>query len=162
VTTSVELRQSPARVLRSNGLHIQVLCTQFPMRIMPVLSPHLPADDLSMWSVLASQDVLGRLQTQTHGLTQEAAAQRLREHGLNRVANGHHEAVLSELVRRSVNPLNVLLISLAGVSAVLGDIRAAVLIAVMVVLSVVLGFLQEHRSNRAAEALRRMVHTTAR
>ena len=126
-----------------------------------VVSTHSPADHLSMWSALASQDVLDRLRTQAHGLTQEAAAQRLREHGLNRVANGHHETVLFELVRRSVNPLTLLLISLAAISAVLGDVRAAVLIAVMVVLSVVLGFLQEHRSNRAAEALRRMVHTTA-
>ena len=103
-----------------------------------VLSAHAPADDLSMWSALASQDVLERLGTQMHGLTQEGAAQRLREYGLNRVANGHHEGVLVELARRSVNPLNLLLISLATVSAVLGDVRAAVLIAVMVVLSVVL------------------------
>lgn len=104
-----------------------------------VLSAQSPSDDLSMWSALASQEVLGRLQTQMHGLTQEAAAQRLREYGLNRVANGHHEAVLTELFRRSVSPLNLLLISLAGISSVLGDVRAAVLIAAMVVLTVVLG-----------------------
>ena len=59
-----------------------------------VLSAHAPADDLSMWSALASQDVLERLGTQMHGLTQEGAAQRLREYGLNRVANGHHEGCL--------------------------------------------------------------------
>ncbi|MCO5398875.1 magnesium-translocating P-type ATPase [Ralstonia soli] len=126
-----------------------------------VLPSRTSADDVSMWASLPAHEVLARLQTQPHGLTQEAASQRLRECGLNRVANGHHEGVLLELVRRSANPLNLLLISLAGVSAALGDVRAAVLIAVMVVLSVVLGFLQEHRSNRAAEALRRMVHTTA-
>ena len=122
---------------------------------------HMPDDGVATWACLSSQQVLDRLQTQAHGLTQEAAVQRLREYGLHRVANGHHEAVLLDLARRSINPLNLLLISLAGISAALGDVRAAVLIAVMVVLSVVLGFLQEHRSNRAAEALRRMVHTTA-
>ena len=126
-----------------------------------VMPAHVPDDGVATWACLSSQEVLDRLQTQAQGLTQEAAVQRLREYGLNRVANGHHETVLLELVRRSVNPLNLLLISLAGISAALGDVRAAVLIAVMVVLSVVLGFLQEHRSNRAAEALRRMVHTTA-
>lgn len=106
-------------------------------------------------------DVLDGLGTRWQGLTQQEAAQRLREYGPNRVANGHHASILEELARRSINPLNVLLISLAGISAALGDVRAAVLIAVMVVLSVTLGFLQEHRSNRAAEALRKMVHTTA-
>ena len=41
------------------------------------------------------------------------------------------------------------------------DPRAAIVIAVMVLLSVSLGFIQEHRSNKAADALRRMVLTNA-
>lgn len=125
------------------------------------MPPHPSGHELATWGRLAVQEVLDRLQTQAHGLTQDAAAQRLRDSGPNRVANGHRASLVVELLRRSFNPLNVLLIVLASISAVLGDVRAAVLIAVMVVLSVVLGFVQEHRSNRAAEALRRMVHTTA-
>ncbi|KMW48589.1 magnesium-translocating P-type ATPase [Ralstonia insidiosa] len=126
-----------------------------------VMQPRSTRTSPSAWAAMAPQDVLDSLETQPQGLTQQEAAARLRAYGLNRVANGHHASVLAELANRSLNPLNVLLISLAGISAALGDIRAAVLIAVMVVLSVTLGFLQEHRSNRAAEALRRMVHTTA-
>jgi Mg2+-importing ATPase len=60
-----------------------------------------------------------------------------------------------------VNPLNALLLSLATVSVFLGDRRAAAMIVVMVMLSVGLGFVQEHRSNRAGDALRRIVRTTA-
>lgn len=123
--------------------------------------PHSTGPSPAAWTAMPPPDVLDGLGTRWQGLTQQEAAQRLREYGPNRVANGHHASILEELARRSINPLNVLLISLAGISAALGDVRAAVLIAVMVVLSVTLGFLQEHRSNRAAEALRKMVHTTA-
>ncbi|KHK58269.1 magnesium ABC transporter ATPase [Ralstonia sp. A12] len=123
--------------------------------------PHSTGSSPAAWAAMPPPDVLDGLGTRLQGLTQQEAAQRLREYGPNRVANGHHASILEELAGRSINPLNVLLILLAGISAALGDVRAAVLIAVMVVLSVTLGFLQEHRSNRAAEALRKMVHTTA-
>jgi Mg2+-importing ATPase len=43
----------------------------------------------------------------------------------------------------------------------MGDHVAAIIIFIMVVLSISLAFMQEHRSNKAAEKLRAMVHTTA-
>jgi len=57
--------------------------------------------------------------------------------------------------------LNLLLLSLATVSYILGDQRAAIVIAVMVLLSISLSFIQEHRSNNAADRLQRMVSITA-
>jgi P-type Mg2+ transporter len=50
---------------------------------------------------------------------------------------------------------------LAALSYFLGDARAAAVIAAIVLLSVSLAFLQEHRSNHAAARLRAMVRTTA-
>ena len=55
----------------------------------------------------------------------------------------------------------MLLLTLAAASYFIGDQRAAIVIAVMVLLSVSLGFFQEHRSTKAADALRRMVQTKA-
>src|SRR5204862_1799858 len=75
-----------------------------------------------------------------------------------------HEArhtILGEIVSRSMNPLNLLLLTLAAASYFIGDERAAFVIAIMVLLSVSLGFFQEHRSTKAADALRRMVQTNA-
>ena len=68
---------------------------------------------------------------------------------------------MRELWGRAENPLNALLLSLAIVSYFLGDIRAAVVIAIMVVLAITTAFVQEHRSNDAAAKLRAMVKTTA-
>jgi Mg2+-importing ATPase len=89
------------------------------------------------------------------------AAQRLFEHGPNLVAHERQQSLVEELIGRAKNPLNFLLLSLAAVSYFLGDKRAAAVIAVMVLLSVSLAFVQEHRSNYAAAKLRAMVRTTA-
>jgi Mg2+-importing ATPase len=95
------------------------------------------------------------------GLAVEEAARRLKIYGPNLVARERRPTILQELWGRGKNPLNALLLTLATVSYFLGDIRAAVVIAVMVVLAVTTAFVQEHRSNEAAARLRSMVRTTA-
>jgi Mg2+-importing ATPase len=90
----------------------------------------------------------------------EAAAQ-LKKLGPNLVARERKPTIPEEIWNRARNPLNALLLTLAAVSYVLGDIRAAIVIAAMVVLAITTAFIQEHRSNEAAAQLRAMVHTTA-
>jgi Mg2+-importing ATPase len=94
--------------------------------------------------------------TTPQGLTAEEAAARLRIVGPNLIAHDRQQSPLAELIGRARNPLNFLLLSLAAVSFFLGDRRAAAVITVMVVLSVTLAFVQEHRSNNAAARLRAM------
>ena len=106
-------------------------------------------------------EALRLLSTRVDGLTSAEAAKRLRAHGPNEVAHAARQSVATEIMTRSVNPLNVMLLVLATVSFALGDQRAAIVIAIMVVLSISLEFVQEHRSTKAAEALRRMVQNKA-
>ena len=110
---------------------------------------------------LAPDAVFARLETIATGLTAEQVALRLRATGPNQIAREGQHAVLGEIIARSVNPLNLLLLGLAAISWLLGDQRAAIVIAIMVVLSVSLGFLQEHRASQAAEKLRQMVSNKA-
>ena len=95
------------------------------------------------------------------GLSKTEAVSRLKKFGLNLVAGESKPTILQELWSRARNPLNALLLTLATVSYFLGDVRAAVVIASMVVLAITTAFIQEHRSNEAAARLRDMVHTTA-
>ena len=110
---------------------------------------------------LSPEAALQRLSSTAVGLTPRQVKARLRSAGPNQVARQTRHTILGELVGRSINPLNALLLALATASYFLGDQRAAIMIAVMVVLSISLGFIQEHRSNNAADKLRRMVLTTA-
>ena len=105
-------------------------------------------------------EALRRVGSSVSGLSAVEAAARLLSVGPNEVAHEARHTILGEIVSRSINPLNVLLLTLAAASYLLGDQRAAIVIAIMVLLSVSLGFFQEHRSTKAADALRRMVQTT--
>ena len=110
---------------------------------------------------LSPDEALLRLGSSANGLTTMEAEVRLRSVGPNEVAHEARHTILGEIVSRSINPLNMLLLTLAAASYMVGDRRAAIVIAVMVLLSVSLGFFQEHRSTKAADALRRMVQTKA-
>jgi len=118
-------------------------------------------DTLGEIARLAPDKALQRVHGIAEGLTPRQVKARLRSLGPNQVAQPVRHTIVGELVGRSINPLNLLLLTLATASYVLGDQRVAIVITVMVVLSISLGFIQEHRSNKAAAALRRMVLITA-
>ena len=124
-------------------------------------APAADADDLFAISRLDADESCQRLGSSIHGLTADDATQRLQKFGHNLVTRERKPTIPQEIWSRARNPLNALLLTLAGVSYFLGDVRAAVVIALMVILAISTAFIQEHRSNEAAARLRAMVKTTA-
>jgi magnesium-transporting ATPase (P-type) len=92
------------------------------------------------------------------GLSVSEAEARLKSVEPNVISRERKASIAEELWGRARNPLNALLLSLSAVSFFLGDLRAAIVIAGMVILAVVTAFIQEHRSNESAAKLRAMVH----
>jgi Mg2+-importing ATPase len=121
----------------------------------------VPSRELVALSCCTPEDALQRLGCSRDGLSAEEAEDRLAAAGLNAVARNGHPGILRELIGRAKNPLNALLLALALVSYLLGDLRAAIVISVIVILATATAFVQEHRSNNAAAKLRAMVKTTA-
>jgi P-type Mg2+ transporter len=105
--------------------------------------------------------VLKELGSQPAGLSAAEAASRLAQVGTNEIVRERRQSALARLLGNVRNPLVLLLLSLAVLSCVTGDLRATVVILVMVVLGVVLRFVQEMRADHAAEALQAMVSNTA-
>jgi len=104
---------------------------------------------------------LALLESHADGLDAAEAARRLARDGPNEI---QHEAPLPawlHLWRCYLNPFNVLLTALAALSFLSADAKATVVIGVMVALSTIIRFVQEGRSQRAAESLRAMVSNTA-
>jgi len=105
--------------------------------------------------------VLARTGSSEDGLTREQARAALTRFGPNEV---EHEKPLPGWLHLWYcyrNPFNLLLTLLAVVSYVTEDMKATVVIASMVLLSTLLRFVQEGRSNRAAARLKAMVSSTA-
>jgi P-type Mg2+ transporter len=118
-------------------------------------------DELSALSRLTAEESCKRLRSSIAGLTHTKARRRLKTYGLNLITREQKPSIGQEIWNRAKNPLNGLLLTLALVSYFVGDVRAAVVIGLMVVLAIATAFIQEHRSNEAAAQLRAMVKTTA-
>ena len=110
---------------------------------------------------MTGDELLLKLHTVPGGLTQVAAEERARTVGPNEVAQEKPQTWPIRLLKIIRNPLVILLTTLSGISFATGDARAGSVMAMMVVLSVSLRFLQEARADAAAAKLRAMIHVTA-
>ncbi|MEC5189780.1 MULTISPECIES: magnesium-translocating P-type ATPase [unclassified Arthrobacter] len=99
-----------------------------------------------------AEEVLERLGVSTDGLNSAEAARRLEELGPNAVRT-HQASGWSVLGRQLRSPILILLLITAGLSLFLGDATNSIVIGVILLVSVGLGFSNEFRAERAAEAL---------
>ncbi|MEU0250946.1 magnesium-translocating P-type ATPase [Streptomyces sp. NPDC006184] len=104
--------------------------------------------------------VLAALASRPDGLSGGEAAERLAAVGPNAVRT-HHVRVLAVLGRQLRSALLILLAVTAGVSYFFGERTGAIIIAGILVLSVALGFVNEYRAEKAAQALHSRVRHTA-
>ncbi|WP_409464250.1 magnesium-translocating P-type ATPase [Amycolatopsis sp. GA6-003] len=119
------------------------------MTRFPALRAHGDAPVLTLFRNLDSSP---------KGLTEHEAAERLRRFGDNRVDGTDRAPVRVWAAARS--PFVALLTALGVVFAGVGDIRGAVTVGVMVVLSIGLRYWQHTRSERAISAVRDQITTT--
>ncbi|CCM75354.1 magnesium-translocating P-type ATPase [Rhizobium mesoamericanum] len=124
-------------------------------------SPTSPLEDLGTVSECSQGKVCELLRSSHSGISSAEARLRRGRYGPNVVGREQRVPLLGEIWSRAKSPLNALLLTLALVSYALGDSRAAIIISAIVVLSVGMAFVQEHRSSKAAAKLRAMVRTTA-
>lgn len=96
------------------------------------------------------------------GLSTEEAARRLGEHGPNELRRKAGTPAWRLFAEQFKSPVVGLLLAACAVSAALGEIADAVAIGAIVVLNAVVGFMQEHRAERAILALRAMTAPRAR
>ncbi|HEX5484890.1 MAG TPA: magnesium-translocating P-type ATPase, partial [Limnobacter sp.] len=110
---------------------------------------------------LGADQLLKNLQSHSDGLSEPQADLVRRRVGYNEVEHEkplHWRVHLWQCYR---NPFNLLLTLLAIVSFLTHDMKATTVISTMIVLSTLLRFWQEAKSNKAADALKAMVSNTA-
>jgi P-type Mg2+ transporter len=100
--------------------------------------------------------ILKELESRLSGLSVAEAKARVKRYGLNEIAREKRQSPLMRLLDNVKNPLIILLAALGVLSYLTGDVRATVVIFVMIVLGVALRFYQEMRADNAAEKLKAM------
>lgn len=96
------------------------------------------------------------------GLSGLEARKQLARFGPNSLHEHDEKSLLRQYLIRFKNPLVLILLAASAVSAFTGEVTNFLIITVIVLLSVTLDFVQEHRANAAADKLRQSVSLRAR
>jgi len=113
-------------------------------------------DSAHPWHGLPLQDVLDQLKSSRNGLTSAEAASRLEACGPNSLTARKKRTALGLFLAQFKDFMILLLLFAALVSAFAGDLQDTFVIAAILVLNAVIGFIQEYRAERAMQALNAM------
>ena len=114
--------------------------------------------------------VYNHFETSRGGLTDEQVDDFRDKYGVNEIAREKRDAGLIAFIKTFINPFIGILMMLAIVSLVIDVLMAdkgerewttVIIISTMVLLSAILRFVQEQKSNKESSALRKMVKNTA-
>jgi Ca2+-transporting ATPase len=119
------------------------------------------ADGVPPWHRLSGERALEALAASGQGLASADAARRLAEHGPNVLADPARRSVLRMFLDQLTDFMILVLLAAAAVSGLIGDLEDALAIMAIVILNAVVGFVQEHRAERAMEALKAMAAPSA-
>ena len=117
--------------------------------------------------IQSSEDVLQELGVTAGGLTTAEAQQRLEKYGPNKLKDAEKATLLQRFLEQLKDPMLIILMIAAGVSAVTniiaGESLAEVfIILIVVLLNAVLGVFQESKAEAAIEALQTMTAATCK
>jgi len=108
-----------------------------------------------------SKDVLfEKLQSSERGLSHHDVRRRIAKFGHNVISENKKANPFLVILENVKNPLTLMLIVLASVSLYMNDMRTAMVVGGMTLLSVILSSVQELRSSKAADKLSKMVSST--
>jgi len=119
-------------------------------------------------AIISKEEFIEKYEINLNGLTDEIVNQRKEEYGLNELSEAKPKRWYKYLQQSLFSPFNCILIGIAIVLYYTDVILQPkpsyaniIVIAVLVIVSTLLEFFEEYKSNRAAEKLKELVATTA-
>jgi Ca2+-transporting ATPase len=113
------------------------------------------------WHQQTGHRTLELLASRRTGLTDHEVGARRAEHGSNELVQAERRSLLATFVAQFVDVMTLILLVAAVVSGIVGDLADTLVIAAIVLLNAVLGFVQEVRAERAMAALKSMAAPSA-
>lgn len=108
------------------------------------------------WHALTTSEAFNRLGVTEHGLSAKEAIERLHQHGRNRLTPPKPEPPILAFLRQFQSPLIYVLLFAFFVALFVNHTLDAAVIAVVVLLNAIIGFLQERNAQDAIKALQKM------
>jgi Ca2+-transporting ATPase len=114
------------------------------------------------WHSLDKKKVLKKLNGSLKGLSREEAARRLEKFGYNELKERERVTPLEIFINQFRDVFVIMLLIATAISFVIGEVIDALTIAAIVVLNSTVGFVQEYRSEKAIEAMKKLTAPKAR
>jgi Ca2+-transporting ATPase len=114
------------------------------------------------WHSKKSEQVLSELRVDQKGLSREEAERRLTEFGYNELKEKKGVTPIQIFLGQFKDVFVIMLLVATVISFLIGETVDAVTIAVIVILNSVVGFVQEYRSEKAMEAMKKLTAPKAR
>lgn len=113
--------------------------------------------ELEQMSLLGVEQAFKALDSNPQGLGDASVLRRRKRFGANQLILEKKNQAWRNLLKKFISPVILILIVAGSLSLCFNDKRSAIVIYIMVLLSVLLDFFQEHKSARAAEKLKEKV-----
>ncbi len=110
----------------------------------------------NLWSV-PKEKLLSALESRENGLTHSEVKNRQEKYGLNIVPEKDKREWLDILVSQFISPLLLILIFASIIAAYLGDMFDTIIILAIVIISAILGFVQEYKSEKVLSELKKYI-----
>jgi Ca2+-transporting ATPase len=114
------------------------------------------------WHSKESKQVLSELKVDQTGLSSEEVTRRLGEFGYNELKEKKKVTPLQIFLNQFKDIFVIMLLVATIISFLIGETVDAITIAVIVILNSVVGFIQEYRSEKAMEAMKKLTAPKAR
>jgi Mg2+-importing ATPase len=127
-------------------------------------TPHARTEDEKRLLEVCSASTIQAMQimnSNERGLSTEEVEQRIEKYGRNEITHTRHLNFFQDVLRRLKSPLVIQLLIIAAVSSVIGQLKSATIVSLMILLSVGLSYVLDRRSSRAVEALGKRVQSRA-
>ncbi|VVC03813.1 putative copper-exporting P-type ATPase A [Candidatus Bilamarchaeum dharawalense] len=111
---------------------------------------------------MKKEQLFSSLIVKDKGLSEKEAKTRQNEYGPNEIEAADKKTAIRIFISQFQNPMIYILIAATILAFFMGDQMEALIILVMLLINAGLGFIQEYRSEKALEELRKFVSMTAR
>jgi magnesium-transporting ATPase (P-type) len=146
------------RCSRAAGLHLRLAAASLVYRN----GTHMgKLTDNILWHSLPVAESLEKLQAQAGGLTEEEVRRRLKKFGRNKLPETKGQTALARFLGQFRNILIYVLLGAAALTAAMGHWLDSTVIAAVVVINAIIGFIQEGKAQKALESIRAMLSLEA-
>jgi Ca2+-transporting ATPase len=118
------------------------------------------ASQSKSWWALSPEETLKELNVSERGLSQSEAQKRLAHYGSNELQKEKRSSRIKMFLEQFTDILIVILLVATALSVAIGEIVDAIVIIAIVLATAILGFVEEFRSEKAVEALKKMTAPT--